>query len=200
MLKYLEKFLLLFIGRNFFITELSQAINIGELKLNVKESVRKEAKRIEEDSLYSARGPFAASGRWSGVHIWLGIPAVALAAIAGFWALSRFDNSGTIAGFLAITVAALTAIATLLNPSERANVHLNAGNAYLELRNEARIFSEITTYQNKSGDEITEFLHKLEMRRNEINQSSPHIPTWAYERAKKGIEQGEAKYLVDESP
>ena len=43
---------------------------------SIKEKVIIEAKRIEEDSLYSAKGHFFAASWWNKFHIWIGIPMV----------------------------------------------------------------------------------------------------------------------------
>ena len=89
-----------------------------------------EAKRIENDASYSAKGHYEAAGYWTRFHLMIGIPTVVLSAIAGASALAQFDNHSIIAGFLAIIVAALTAVATFLNPNEKANSHQNVGNKY----------------------------------------------------------------------
>ena len=165
--------------------------------VSIREKIKKEAKRVEEDSLYSAKGQFVAASHWTRVHLWLGIPSAVLAAVAGVSALPQFDYNNIIAGVLAIIVATLTAITTFLNPNEKANSHLNAGNKYNSLGNEARIFFDIDCYQENSDAELTKQLKVLAKLRDELNQSSPQIPRWAYEKARKGIEEGEAEYKVD---
>src|SRR5262245_4505588 len=99
-----------------------------------------EAMRIEEDSLHSSKSHFEAANLWVKLHLSLGIPAAILAAIAG---VSALKECPVVAGILSFAVAALSALSTFLNPSERANAHLNAGNQYMSVRNRARIFREI---------------------------------------------------------
>ena len=53
-----------------------------------KEAIIKEAKRIEENCLHTSKGHFVVAGFWSNFHLWLGIPTVILATIAGTSALS----------------------------------------------------------------------------------------------------------------
>jgi len=164
-----------------------------------KQNLIKEARRIEEDCLYSAKGHFVAANFWTNFHLWIGVPTAILAAIAGASALSQFDNHNIVAGILAIIVTALTAVTTFLNPNEKVNSHLNAGNKYNSLRNKARIFCEIDSCgENNSIQELTKQLKELAKQRDELNQNSPQIPGWAFKRAKKGIEEGEANYKVDE--
>lgn len=43
----------------------------------------REAKRLEEDALYSSKGHFNAEDTWVRRNYWLGVPATALGAIAG---------------------------------------------------------------------------------------------------------------------
>ena len=78
--------------------------------MEAKEKIVKEAKRIEEDSLYSSKGHFYAAQFWTNLHLWIGIPTSIMAAIAGASALSQFDNHQIVAGILAILVAALSAV------------------------------------------------------------------------------------------
>ena len=99
---------------------------------------------------------------------------------------------------MAIIVTALTAVTTFLNPNEKANSYRNAGNKYNSLRNKARIFCEINSYGENSDQEITKQLKELAKQRDELSQNSPQIPRWAYKKARKGIEEGEADYKVDE--
>ncbi len=164
---------------------------------SIKENIIKEAKRVEEDSMYSAKGHFVAANFWTNFHLWIGIPTAILAAIAGASALSQFDNHNIIAGILAIIVTALTAVTTFLNPNEKANSHRNAGNKYNSLRNKARIFCEIDCCREDSDQEFAKQLKELAKQRNELNQNNPQIPRWAYKKARKGIEEGETKYKVE---
>ena len=165
---------------------------------NIKENMIKEARRIEEDSLYSAKGHFVAANFWTNFHLWIGVPTAILAAIAGASALSQFDNHNIIAGILAIVVTALTAVTTFLNPNEKANSHRNAGNKYNSLRNKARVFFEIDCCGGSSYEELIKQLKELVKQRDGLNQNSPQIPIRAYKKARKGIEEGEADYKVDE--
>lgn len=161
-----------------------------------KEKIINEAKRIEEDSLYSAKGHFYAGQYWININLYLGGLSAVLSAIAGASALSQFDYHNIVAGSLSIIVAGLTAIITFINPNERAIVHQKAGNKYNALRNDTRIFYDIEV--NEADDKKTiDDLKELNNRRNKLNIESHQIPKWAFEKARKGIEEGEAKYKVD---
>ncbi len=170
---------------------------INHLGINMKDQIKKEAARIEEDSLYSSKGHFYAGQRWSNLHLWIGVPAAVLSAIAGASALSEFQSHEVIAGVLSIIVAALTAVATFVNPNERTLTHKNAGNKYNSLRNRARIFYSIELPSGDDTTKLADSLKSLDELRSKLNEESPQIPNWAFKKARKGIEGGEAHYKVD---
>lgn len=170
------------------------------LASKTRDEVIKEAKRIEEALLFSSKGHFSASHSWGNFHLWIGIPMVLLSAIAGAAALSRFDPDHIIAGILSIIVAALSGVATFLNPNEKVSAHLNAGNSYDSLMSQVRIFWAIDCWKGESDQVLTERLKFLSDQKDELNKKCPQIPRWAYQRAKKGIEAGEAKFSVDVPP
>ncbi|MFA6170522.1 MAG: SLATT domain-containing protein [Candidatus Margulisiibacteriota bacterium] len=164
--------------------------------MNNQEKIINEAKRIEEDSIYSAKGHFYAGQCWVNMNLWLGGISAVLSAIAGASALSQFDYHNIVAGGLSIIVAGLTAVITFINPSERSVVHQKIGNEYNALRNDTRIFYDIEV-NNMDEKRAIEDLKKLNDKRNKLNLESHQIPKWAFEKARKGIEEGEAKYKVD---
>jgi hypothetical protein len=155
-----------------------------------------EAKRIEEDSLYSSKGHLEASRTWDRWHYLIGVPTALTAAVAGVSALNDYP---TISACLALLVAATSALMTFLNPKDHANAHVRAGNLYGGLRNDARIFHTIQS-QITAPSELAKALLELNSRRNTLNSDSPRIPRGAFERARTGIESGEATYAADELP
>lgn len=162
------------------------------------EKIINEAKRIEEDSLYSAKAHFSAGHLWGVVNFWLGTISAVLSAMAGASALSQFFYHNIIAGVLSIIVAGLAAIITFINPDKRSIIYKGAGNKYKALQNNARIFYEIEVTTNGTDDKRNlDDLKKLNDERNNLNMESPQIPEWAFKKAKKGIEKGEAEYKVD---
>ena len=151
----------------------------------------KEAKRIEEDSLYSSKGHYNAAADWQRVHFWTGIPNCILAAIAG---LSAFEGATVLAGTLGILVASITASITFLNPEAKSSSHKNAATEYHSLRNRARIFINITTKKEVSDDELSGIFDELANQRENLNTISPQIPEKAFLKARTGIESGEADH------
>ena len=150
-----------------------------------------EANRIEEDSIHSSKSHYNASDRWSHIHLFIGIPNAILAAFAG---IEAFKGSELLAGSLAIAVAAITAINTFLNPGDRASNHKRCAGEYLALKNRARIFNKIDCERLQSEDKIDTTFKELVDKRDNLNSTSPPIPSWAFKKAKKGIDAGESGY------
>ncbi len=159
--------------------------------------VIREAKRIEESLLHSSKGHFAAAHFWGNFHLWIGVPMVMLSTIAGAAALTKFDPEHLVAGSLSIIVAALSGVATFLNANERVSAHLNAGNSYDSLMNRVRIFWAIDCWRDESEQVLTERLKHFSDQKDDLNRKCRQIPRWAYKIAKRGIDGGEGKYLVD---
>jgi len=164
-----------------------------------KEAIIKEAKRIEENCLYTAKGHFVTAQFWTEFHFRIGIPTVIIAALAGTSALAQFDNRNIIAGILSIIVVVLTAITTFLNPKEKANIHLTSGNNYDSLLSRVRIFWTVDCRRENLEEILTANLKDLSEERDRLNRESPQVPRWAYKKAKEGIEEGEANYKVDKN-
>ena len=164
-----------------------------------KEEIMKEAKRIEESTLYSAKGHFVAASFWSYFHLVIGIPVVGMSAIAGLSILSDFDKSKTLSGILTISVTGLSALMTFLNPNGRSSTHLNCGNGYDSINNKVRIFRTIDCWREKSEEVLTEKLKYYSEQKDRLNNTSPQIPWFAYLLARKGIEKGEADFIADKS-
>lgn len=162
-----------------------------------REEIMKEAKRIEEDALYSSKGHFAAAHLWGNFHLWVGVPMVVLAGTSGAAALARFDKSSVIAGVLSLVVVGLSAVMTFLNPNAKAGGHLNAGNNYEAMRDRARVFWAIECWRGDSDEVLTDKLKQLCDQKDKLNHGSPQIPRWAYRKAKRGVAEGEATHSVD---
>ena len=160
-----------------------------------KEEIIKEAKRIEESTLLSSKGHWAAAHRWGFCHLYLGLPTTVLAAIA---AAAWFKRSETyaVAGIISTIVAALSAVSTFLNANSKSAAHLKAGNGYDALQTKVRIFATIECF-DESETVLTKRLKDLAGEKEKLNRESPQVPPWAYKIAKKGVAAGEATYEVD---
>ena len=155
-----------------------------------------ELQRIEEDCIHSGKAHFNAGIRWARYHYWLGIPSVALSALAG---LAFFKDYSEAAGVMSGIVAVFTSLITFLKPSERSVAHKSSGDQYLSLRNDARVFREIKLPATPDEQAAIDGLDEFTKRRNELNQASSHFSQGDFDKARNGINAGEAGHRVDRS-
>lgn len=149
---------------------------------------------MEEDCSHSGKAHFNASVRWTRWNYIFGIPSVALSAAAG---AAFFKDYAVAAGIMSSGVTVLTALMTFLKPSEKASEHKSAGDQYLSLRNDARVFREVELTQVGDDAAAIAGMNGLTTRRNELNQASRQFSNGDFKRAKKGIDRGEALHAVD---
>ncbi|OGB04833.1 MAG: hypothetical protein A3G29_11200 [Burkholderiales bacterium RIFCSPLOWO2_12_FULL_64_99] len=165
--------------------------SVDQIKIS---ALRKEAERLEEDTLYSSKGHFNAEDTWVKRHYWLGVPATILGAVA---AATLIKSQPELATVFTLLASLLTGLMTFLKPNERAALHRAAAGQFLALRNEARFFREIELLESDRLDELPAQLKALSAKRNDLNLKSPSIPRRAFVAARKGIEEGEATHKVD---
>jgi hypothetical protein len=162
------------------------------------ERLIREAKRIEEDTTYSAKRHFNACALWNWVHYLLGIPTVVIAAASATLSGAHHE---TVAGGLAGGAAILAALSTFLNPHQRAAAHAVSGNRYNALKNRARMFYELRCADpGATPDHLSRELADLGSNRDHLNEQSPATPRIAFLLARRQIEAGEASYAVDSAP
>jgi hypothetical protein len=157
-------------------------------------NVRTEVLRVEEDCIHSSKSHFNAAERWSTYNFFLGVPSIVLSVLAGTAFLRDYPG---LAGLMSGIAAVLTALITFLKPAERAAAHKAAGDQYLTLRNECRVFREIKLSHNRNMTAAIMSMAELTARRNDLNQTSPQFSDQDRRLARKGIEEGEATHIVD---
>ena len=102
-----------------------------------REEIAEELRRLEEDATYASQSQFEASKFWRLCHWVLGVPAAALAAIAGFTGLASVTGRVP-AAILALIAAVLGGLLTTVEPNKRVRQGQTAGVAYNEVRVGAR--------------------------------------------------------------
>lgn len=160
----------------------------------IADKIENELKRMEEDCIHSGKAHFNAAARWNGWNYVFGLPSVGLSALAG---AAFFKDYAVVAGLMTSAVTVLTALMTFLKPSQRSSDHKSAGDQYLSLRNDARVFREIELMQVADDAAAIAGMNGFTTRRNELNQASPQFSEGDYKKAKKGIDSGEALHAVD---
>lgn len=161
-----------------------------------RRAIADELDRIVEDSTYTAKGHFRASGFLERVNLCLGLGSTVIGAASGFIALSSIPNHATVAGVGALVASTLASVLTFLNPSQKAAAHLQAGNALNSVRDSARQVQTIDLVDG-SVRSLRSRLDSLSERKNEINAGAPKVPDRAYRQAQRGIESGEALNRID---
>lgn len=162
---------------------------------DLKSKIINECKRIEEDTEHSCKAHYNAAEFWSNLNLLLGLPAALLGAIAG--GTSAADGAQATVTATAFLATAFVTCLTFLKPGEKSDAHKNAGNLYQALRNTTRFFREIEINDALPDMDAKKKLKAFVDRRDELNSTMPTIPRAAYEKAKKDIDAGRAKYVVD---
>jgi hypothetical protein len=160
-----------------------------------RRAIATELARLEESAMYSAQIQFEETKTWRRVNLSLGVPASALAALAGATALAATAGRVT-AGILALISAAFGGVLTVVNSAHRMNQAAAAGNAYLEIQTAARQAREIDL-PYLTVDEARTVLAELTARRDEQNKTAEVPGTRAYRKAQKNIKAGGQTYAVD---
>lgn len=155
--------------------------------------VREELQRIEEDCTHTGKSHFEAAARWGSYHYWLGVPAMIIGGAAGAAFFQKYPN---IAGGMALIAAGLTSLQTLLRPADKAAEHKTAGDGFLALKNDARVYRTVRLLDAPDDDSVSA-LDELNQRRNELNRTSPQFWRMDRKKALNSISSGEANYGVD---
>lgn len=166
-----------------------------------RDEIIREAARLEEDVLFSSKEHLITAAWWRTLHLWLGIPTVIMSAIVGATAISKYQTThewvAIVVGVMSITVAILSGLSTFFNPNERQAAYHNAGTSFDKLWNDLRQFRTIHCWEATPLTELVAKLDLLTQRKADLNQKCPQPPKWAYKKAKKAIEDGEATHAVD---
>ena len=164
--------------------------------IDIYTNIEEECQRIEERCMYSSKGHYNASEYWGRLHYWIGIPMVGSAFMAGFADVQKFINSDYLVLF-ALVAGLLGVWQTFLGASERASKHKVVADQYLDLEDKSRQFRIIHLYE-MTKDDARNYIAELRKERQKINAIAPKIPNRAYKKAKKGIDEGQATYEVDD--
>jgi hypothetical protein len=160
-----------------------------------QQAIADEVDRIHESALWSGQGEFEQMKLWRLANVVFGVPAAALAAIAGGTGLAAQQKTA-VPAILALIAAAFGAALTTLNPSRRVTQAQAAGNSYMALQTAARQLLTIDLV-TLPYDEAREELRQLTVRRDEINRAADPPSRFAYWWAKRNIGEGGQKYEAD---
>lgn len=159
------------------------------------DAIAAELLRIEEAATYSSQSQFSSAKFWRGLNLLLGVPAAVLAAIAGTTVLADASSAKTGAA-IALISAALTAVMTTLNASQRAEQSRVSANAYLALQADARMMRTVYL-PDLDREDATQRLEELVKRRTSVNETAPVPAFLSYWLGRRNIAKGRQKYDVD---
>lgn len=153
----------------------------------------KEAKRLDEDLLWSMTSCFQIATWWRLLHWAIGLPSVIVAAITGIKAVKAGDPE--VIAYFAIASAILSALATFMNPSRSAREFHNAGVRCNALKGKIRRFWEIDCATNDTT--LRKTLEKLADEKSHLMETMPHTGGLAYWLARRSINRSHNKHEVD---
>jgi len=158
--------------------------------------LKAEARRLEEDLLWTEKAHFQSATVWRWVHWLIGIPSSIAATIAGLSAVKQSSPSVTI--FFAIAAAVLSTLLTFLNPLKTARESHNAGVRCNALRGKVRRYYQIDLSDTTDLKKARENLEKLADLKAHLIETTPHIGGLPYWLARLSIERGQHAYEADD--
>lgn len=159
------------------------------------EEIINEARRLEEDILYSSKARFAMSNFWYYLHAIFGIIVIGGSILFGALSFANLNwpiNINT----LSLMVIVISMLQVFFNPFEQSRTNKNLGDEYNKLKQEIRLFYNIEVHKNASDENICK-IKKFAEEKSSIDYKSSPILGWFYNRAKKSIEKEEHKHEVD---
>lgn len=147
----------------------------------------KEAKRLEEDSLYSSKSRFAMSNFWNYIHSIFGIIIIAGSILFGALSFANFNLQIDI-NILSLVVIVISMLQVFFNPFEQSRINKNLGDEYNQLKQEIRLFYNVEIYNNDEKSNIKK-IKSYARRKNKMDYKSPPILGYFYNKAKSSIEE-----------
>lgn len=154
-----------------------------------------EAKRLEEDLLWSMTACFQVATWWRMLHWAIGIPSVLAAALTGIKAVKTGDPQ-TLA-YLAIASAILSALATFVNPGRSAREFHNAGVRCSALKGKLRRYWQIDATSDYPN--LRKNLEKLADEKSHLMETMPHTGGLPYWLAGRSIRKEQHKHEIDKA-
>ncbi|SRR5712691_386681 len=136
-----------------------------------REQLLREVTGLERVVAFSRRAQFAAASFWSQLHLWIGLPTAALAAVSGGMALAHHT---ALAAALALAVSVSAAVAAFLNATERHKLHHAAGNEYSKLGRNMRLWRQFEQHE-LSDDDVLAKIKEFQSERDRLNEQSPQV-------------------------
>jgi hypothetical protein len=146
-----------------------------------------ECKVIQQNCMYTAEAHHVIARRYRLFALWFQLLPAVTTAVTGIIARSGYQPETFI--WLAVLAAAITAVASVLNPQRTHQEHLNAAKGFTVLKNDARALHQ--TFGPRMADETFDVaVRNLHDRYNDLVRSTAATDDAAFEKARKKIQEG----------
>lgn len=162
----------------------------GDAQTALREKIVSETKHIEKDCRVAVRCHGTAATRWTHLYYVLGLPTAVLAALAG---VSAINDLPVLAAALATLATVFAATNTFLNAGQMANAHGKKRSEYEQLKNEIRLFRNITLPTQRLERELFRELARHSKTRDVLNLESPQVSNRAHRKAARALERQRAQ-------
>jgi len=130
---------------------------------------------------------YESARKFDRLHLWLGLPAVALSTIVGtsvFASLSKPANITLqiVVGLFSVTAAVLAALQTFFKYSELSEKHRIAGAKFANLEHRLELLG---TMPPASADELKKSLTMIEDTWAKLREESPNLPGRVWQRIER---------------
>lgn len=153
-----------------------------------RQQLVREVTALERVLAFSCKAQYVAASFWSQLHLWIGLPTAALAAVSGGTALAHHTR---LAAGLALAVTVSAAVAAFLNPTERHKLHHAAGNEYSKLGRDMRLWRQFEQ-PDLSDEEVLAKIREFQAERDRLNEQSPQVSRAIFLWAKRRVDRDEA--------
>ena len=134
--------------------------------------------------------------RFEHLHLWLGLPAIALSTLVGTTVFSSLEKTADVrlqiaVGLLSVVAAVLTGLQTFLRYSEPAERHRIAGAKFANLKHRIELLS---TLPPANDLDLRASLEVIEESWAKLREESPTLPGRVWRRIERTVEFGKPLY------
>lgn len=134
--------------------------------------------------------------RFERLHLWLGLPAIALSTLVGTTVFSSLEKTADVrlqiaVGLLSVVAAVLTGLQTFLRYAELGERHRMAGAKFANLKHRIELLS---TLPPASDLELRSALESIEDAWSKLREESPTLPARVWRRIERTVQFGSPLY------
>jgi hypothetical protein len=141
---------------------------------------------------------YESARRFERLHLWLGLPAIALSTLVGTTVFATLSNAADVTvqiavGLLSVAAAVLTGLQTFLKYSELSEKHRLAGAKFANLKHRIEL---LVALPPSTEAELKEALISIEETWSKLREESPTLPTrvWRHIEQTVSFEEHQRRY------